>query len=340
MKANFKPEKYEHVFRTIETHTLGEYTRVVIDGFPDPPGKTMIDKKNYLRENCDDYRKALIFEPKGHHDMFGSIITSPVHEGADAGVIFMDNEGYLNMCGHGTIGTSTALVEGGLVEAKEPYTDLVLDAPAGIVRARVEVRDGKAVSVTFRNVPAFMYEPDVEMEVDGIKVKFDITFGGSFFVLVNAEQFGKKIDKADLDFFVKMGNDLRRAVNEKMHIQHPELDITTVDVAEFYAHTDSEGCDMQNVVIFGDGMVDRSPCGTGTCAKLAALAYRNELGENEPFVYESIIGSRFTGRYVGRTKVGSFDAVIPQVTGAAYLNGVSTFVLDQDDPLKYGFKLW
>jgi len=277
MKANIDESKYEKVFHTIETHTLGEYTRVCVDGFPDIPGDTMIEKKHYLEENCDQWRTALMLEPKGHHDMFGSIITKPVHEEADYGVIFLDTGGYLNMCVHGSIGTSTALVEGGLVDVKEPYTDITLDAPAGLIRAHVKMENGKAVAVTIKNVPAFLYKRDLETEVDGLKVKYDIAFGGSFFALVDAEQFGRKIDRNEVHWFTDLGDRIRDHVNAEVKVQHPEADINTVDLVEFYAHTDDPGFDMQNVVIFGDRMADRSPCGTGTCAKMATLYGKGQL---------------------------------------------------------------
>ncbi len=337
MDANLKLEKYEKAIKTIETHTVGEYTRVVIDGFWDIPGNTMIEKKHWLEENADQYRKALMLEPKGHHDMFGSILTKPVSDEADYGVIFLDTGGYLNMCVHGSIGTSTALVEGGLVEVKEPVTEIVLEAPAGLIRASVQVKDGKTEKVTIKNVPAFLYKKGLKATVDGIDVDYDISFGGSFFALVDAEQFGKKITRENLRFFQDFGDKLRDEINNTIEIQHPERDITTVDLIEFYAHTDSEGCDLQNVVIFGDRMADRSPCGTGTCAKMAMLHAIGELPINQEFVYESIIGSRFYGKLLGETKVGEFDAVYPQVTGSAYINGTATWVIDGDDPLKYGF---
>lgn len=337
MEANVKYERYEKVFKTIETHTVGEYTRVIVDGFNDIPGNTMIGKKHWLEENADMYRKALMLEPKGHHDMFGSIVTKPVHDEADYGVIFLDTGGYLNMCVHGTLGTTTALIEGGLVEAVEPVTKLVLDAPAGLIHVEAEVKNGKVTRASVKNVPAFLYKENLEAEVNGKKVKYDISFGGSFFAIVDAEQFGMKITRENLRWFQDFGDKLRNEINKTVEIQHPERDITTVDLVEFYAHTDSEGCDLQNVVIFGDKMADRSPCGTGTCAKMAALHHRGQLDIGKEFVYESIIGSRFYGKLLGETKVGKYDAVLPQVTGSAYINGTAAWVIDQADPLKYGF---
>lgn len=339
MKANLKFDNYEACFQAIDTHTVGQFTRVVIDGFPNIEGRTMIEKKDFLVKHFDHYRKALMLEPKGHHDMFGSIVTEPINPEADYGIIFMDTGGYLNMCVHGSVGTATALIEGGIVEAKEPYTEIVFDAPAGLIRTKVEVKNGKAIAVTITNAPAFLYKEGIQIEVDGKTINCDISFGGSFFALVDAEQLGKKITKEDVPYYLDLGLKIREKINKTVEIKHPLLDINSVDLIEFYAHTDTPGCSLQNVVIFGAGQADRSPCGTGTCAKMAYLHKKGELALNEEFVYESVIGSRFYGKPISETTVGDYEAIIPQVTGSAYVCGVSTFVIDGDDPLKDGFLL-
>ena len=324
----------------IDSHTAGEATRIVIGGIPNVPGKTMPEKKAYLEQNMDHIRTAIMLEPRGHNDMFGSFILAPTVEEADFGIIFMDGGGYLNMCGHGTIGAVTAAVETGMVEMVEPVTKVVLEAPAGIVRAEASVENGKVQSVSFQNVPAFLYKRDQVVELDGKQIKFDISFGGSFFAIVHADQLGYKIEPQNSTVLTDMAMRLRDKINAEIEIQHPELaHIKTVDLIEIYDAPTHPEATYKNVVIFGQGQVDRSPCGTGTSAKMAALHAKGELKEGEEFVYESILGTLFYGKVVGTTKVAEYDAVIPQVKGSAYITGFNHFVIDETDPLKHGFIL-
>lgn len=330
-------DSFEASFKAIDTHTVGEFTRILVSGFPELEGNTMIERKNYLAKNYDKYRQALMYEPRGHHDMFGAYICEPINPEADFGVIFMDTGEYLNMCGHGTIGSVTALIESGLVEAKEPITEVALDAPAGLIRTKAEVKDGKVLNVTLTNVPSFLYKKDLKTTVGGKEITYDISFGGSFFALVDAEQFGLNVEPKNIPELTRLGMEAIEKINAEQQIQHPTLDITSVDLCEIYCHTDTPGCDYRNVVIFGNNMADRSPCGTGTSAKLAALNAKGKIGVGEDFVYESFIGSQFKGVIKETTKVGDFDAVVPMITGSAYVTGESTYVIDADDPLKYGF---
>lgn len=340
---NYNPkinlQAFEASFKVIDTHTVGEFTRIIMSGFPELIGNSIMERKQYLAQNFDKYRQALMFEPRGHHDMFGALVTEAVSPEADFGVIFMDTGEYLNMCGHGTIGTVTALIEAGLVPAVEPYTEVVLEAPAGLIRVKAEVRDGKVLNVTLTNVPSFLYKENLTTMIDGKKVTYDIAFGGSFFALVDIEQLGWTVNQESIPKLTEFGMKMVHQVNKEIEISHPELDITTVDLAELYCHTETEGCDYRNVVIFGDNMADRSPCGTGTSAKLAALYAHGQIKIGQPFVYESFIGSQFKGVIKEEAKVGSFNAVIPQITGSAYVTGEATYVIDPDDPLKYGFKV-
>lgn len=332
-------DAYEASFKVIDTHTVGEFTRVIFSGFPELKGNTPIERKHYLQEHYDNYRTALMFEPRGHHDMFGAYITEPISKEADFAVFFMDTGEYLNMCGHGTIGSATAIIESGLIEAKEPYTELTLEAPAGLIRVKAAVKDGKVTSVSLKNVPAFLYKENLKTVIDGKEITYDISFGGSFFALVDIEQLGWKVTPENIPMLTDFGMKVIEQVNKEVKVQHPELDITTVDLAELYCSTDTPGCDKRNVVIFGDHMADRSPCGTGTSAKLATLYKRGEIGLNEPFVYESFIGSQFKGVALEETKVGDYVAVVPEITGSAYVTGEATYVIDGDDPLKYGFQV-
>lgn len=333
-------KEYAYHLKTIDSHTEGESTRIVYDGFPKLPGSTMMEKKNYLIEHYDFLRTALMLEPRGHRDMFGALLTEPVHSEADYGVIFMDSGSCLNMCGHGSIGTASMLVETGMVPAKEPYTEVVLDAPSGIIRTRVHVVDGKAVEVSILNVPSFLYKKDQTVSIqEWGEIPYDISFGGSFFALVNAEKIGLPLEIGNINAITQLGMRIRDEVNKTQKIRHPYLDITSVDLVEFYSHTDNPKADLKNCVIFGDAQADRSPCGTGTSAKLAALYARGQIKEEQDFVYESITGSLFRGRVVHTVDVSDHTAVIPQITGSAWITGLNEWIIDERDPLGYGFLL-
>ena len=333
-------KNYNYSLKTIDSHTMGESTRIVYEGFPELPGKTMMDKKKYLVEHYDFLRSALMLEPRGHRDMFGAVLTEPVHEEADFGVIFMDSGGCLNMCGHGSIGTASMLVETGMVPVTEPYTEVVLDAPSGVIRTKVCVKDGKAEEVSILNVPAFLYRQNLEIETrEWGKVSYDISFGGSFFALVDAEKIGLALEMENVEKITELGMELLTLINGAVEIRHPYLDITTVDLAEFYSHTDNPKADMKNCVIFGDAQADRSPCGTGTSAKLATLVAKGELAIGEEFVYERITGSLFRGKAVQEVEISGGKGIIPQITGSAYITGLNEWIIDEKDPLKYGFLL-
>ncbi|WP_332972644.1 proline racemase [Clostridioides difficile] len=333
--------KFSRSIQAIDSHTAGEATRIVVGGIPNIKGNSMPEKKEYLEENLDYLRTAIMLEPRGHNDMFGSVMTQPCCPDADFGIIFMDGGGYLNMCGHGTIGAMTAAIETGVVPAVEPVTHVVMEAPAGIIRGDVTVVDGKAKEVSFLNVPAFLYKEGVEVDLPGVgTVKFDISFGGSFFAIIHASQLGLKIEPQNASKLTELAMKLRDIINEKIEIQHPTLaHIKTVDLVEIYDEPTHPEATYKNVVIFGQGQVDRSPCGTGTSAKLATLHAKGELKVGEKFVYESILGTLFKGEIVEETKVADFNAVVPKITGSAYITGFNHFVIDEEDPLKHGFIL-
>lgn len=332
--------KYSYHLKTIDSHTMGEATRIVYDGFPELKGETMMDKKNDLMEHYDFLRSALMLEPRGHRDMFGALLTQPVHAEADYGVIFMDSGGCLNMCGHGSIGTASMLVETGMVEVTEPYTEVVLDAPSGIIRTKVHVVDGEACEVSILNVPAFLYKSDLMLHTERKgNIPFDISFGGSFFALVDAEKIGLSLELENINEITELGMELLEKINHSVEIRHPYLDINTVDLVEFYAHTDTPEADMKNCVIFGNSQADRSPCGTGTSAKLAALYAKGELDLLEEFVYESITGSMFRGMAVEEVEIADRKGIIPRITGSAYITGFNEWILDRQDPLRNGFLL-
>lgn len=330
----------DRTFLAIDSHTMGEPTRIILDGFPNLEGNNMMERKKFLEENYDYYRTALMLEPRGHKDMFGAIVTKPTTPEADLGVIFMDSGGYLNMCGHGSIGTATIAVEAGLVPVTEPYTNVVLETPAGIIKTAVKVKDGKAIEVSIFNVPAFLYKENVEINIHGYeKFYIDIAFGGSFFALIDAKKLGIEIKPENLDIITTLGMKIIELINNTIKIKHPYLDITTVDLVEFYGKPTNQKANLKNVVIFGESQVDRSPCGTGTSAKVATLYAKGKLSLGEEFIYESITGSMFKGIATKEVTIGEYKAIIPMITGSAYITGMNKIVLDKDDPLEYGFLL-
>lgn len=338
MEYTPKLRKAEKTFLVVDSHTMGEPTRIILQGFPELQGSTMMERKKFLEKNYDHYRKTLMLEPRGHRDMFGALLTEPISEEADLGVIFMDSGGYLNMCGHGSIGTATVVVETGLVNVTEPYTNVVLEAPAGIIRAKVKVENGRAVEVSILNVPAFLYKQDLNIELQGYgNIPFDISFGGSFFVLVDSEKIGIAIEQKNLSTLTDLGMKLLKKINDVVEISHPYLDITTVDLVEFYGKPDNPKAHLKNVVIFGEAQADRSPCGTGTSAKLAYLYEKGNIELGEEFIYESITGSMFKGIATKEIEIDGKKAIIPQITGSAYITGLNQLMLNSYDPHKYGF---
>jgi proline racemase/trans-L-3-hydroxyproline dehydratase len=317
---------------------MGEATRIIVGGFPPLPAKTMMERKQLLESRFDHFRTALMLEPRGHNNMFGALLTEPIARDADIGVIFMDSGGYLNMCGHGSMGAATVAVETGAVTVTEPVTSIRLDTPAGIVRAEVHVEDGRAGEVSIYNVPSFLYGETREIDMPGYgTVPFDISFGGSFFALVDTERIGIPIREESVGRFVDLGMKLLAGINRTVHVQHPLLPINTVDLVEFFGPSDSPGVLQKNVVVFGDGQFDRSPCGTGTSAKLAELYAGGGLHMNEEISNESIMGMAFRGAVVGEARVGDFAGVLPRITGRAYITGDNRWLLDPDDPLELGF---
>lgn len=325
----------------IDSHTMGEPTRIITSGIPKIPGKTMADKKEYLENNMDYIRTLAMHEPRGHADMFGSIIVTPTLDEADLGIIFMDGGGYLNMCGHGTIGAMTAAVEMGMVEVVEPFTEVTLESPAGLIKGHVRVEDGKALEVTFENVPAFLDKEGITIQVEGVgQVKLDVAFGGSFFAIVEVNQLGVDISPENTNKITELGVKILKAANEQIEVAHPTLPhIKSIDLVEFYGPAKSEDATLQNVVVFGEGQVDRSPCGTGTSAKMATLFAKDKLVKDEEFIYESIINTKFKGKIIDILEEDGQVYVIPEITASAYITGVNHLLVDPSDPLKHGFSL-
>lgn len=332
---------FSQVFRTIETHTGGNPTRIVLSGVPPVPGLTMMDKVEYFRTHYDAIRRALMFEPRGHGVMSGCILTEPVHPEADLGVIFIEVGGYLPMCGHDTIGLITALLETGQFPVHEPRTQIVLDTPSGMVHTEANIRRGHVVDVSFVNVPAFLYQSEVPVTLDKVgSLMVDVAWGGNFYGLVNSEEVGLSLRPDSAERAISLAKKIRTAMNQGLHIVHPTLpQVQGLTHIQFFGPPTSERADIKNMVVVPPGGIDRSPCGTGTTAKAAVLWSQGKLSVGDSFVHESVTGAEFTATVVGETRVGSYQAVRVRIAGHASIYGESTFVIDPRDPLRDGFLL-
>ncbi len=323
---------------TLDTHTAGEPTRIVTSGIDRTQlrGGSVADQRDRFADGQDWLRELLMCEPRGHDDMFGAVPVAPASPDADLGLFFMDSRGYLDMCGHGTIGAVTALLETGQLEATPTIT---VETPAGLVRTRPTIEDGRVTEVAIRNVDSFVYdEATLQLDHEGETraVSIDVVFAGNVFALVDAAVVGLPVCPAHVDAFVEYGLAIRRAANDALEIHHPFTDERhRVSIVEFYERRD--GSD-RNVVVFGNGQVDRSPCGTGTCAKMTLLHDAGELSVGEPYRYESVIGTRFTGRLLESTSCDGVLVTTPEVSGSAHITGSHTFLCDERDDLA-GFSL-
>ncbi|MFD6698982.1 MULTISPECIES: proline racemase family protein [unclassified Microbacterium] len=326
------------VIQAVDSHTEGMPTRVVTGGVGRIPGATMNDRRLYAMEHLDGLRGFLMNEPRGHASMSGALLQPPARDDADWGVVFIEASGFLPMCGHGTIGVATVLVETGMVEVTEPVTEIRLDVPAGLVIARVAVEDGRAVNVTIENVPSFVDRLDERIQVPGIgEITYSVAFGGNYYALVDLEEVGLPFDRARQDDIVRAGLQIMEAINTQAPPVHPVLEgANHVHHVEFIA-PGSDAVRSRHAMAIHPGWFDRSPCGTGTSARMAELHARGELALDTPFVNESFIGTEFIGRLVGETRVGERPAVVPTITGRAWVTGLGQYILDGDDPFPEGF---
>ena len=326
------------VISAVDSHTEGMPTRVVTGGVGQVPGATMTDKRLYAMEHLDGLRGLLMNEPRGHSSMSGALLQAPTRDDADWGVIFIEASGFLTMCGHGTIGVATVLVETGMVEVTEPVTEIRLEVPAGLVIARVAVENGAAKHVTIENVPSFVERLDAAIDVPGYgTVPYSIAFGGNFYALVDLDAVGLPFDRARQDEIVQAGLAIMDAINGANPPRHPVIEGTNhVHHVEFIA-PGSDATRSRHAMAIHPGWFDRSPCGTGTCARMAELHARGELALETDFVNESFIGTEFTGRLLRETTVGDLPAVVPTITGRAWVTGMGQYFLDEDDPFPEGF---
>lgn len=322
----------------VDSHTEGMPTRVVTGGVGVLPGATMNDRRLWAIDNLEELRGFLMDEPRGHASMSGAILQPSTRDDCDWGVLYIEASGFLPMCGHGTIGVATVLVETGMVEVVEPITEIRLDAPAGRVVARVQVEDGAATRVTIENVPSFAERLDARIDVPGLgEIGYSVAFGGNFYALVDLDDVGLPFDRSRKGEILDCGLRIMAAINEQAPPRHPEIEgVDHVHHVEFIA-PGSDASHSRHAMAIYPGWFDRSPCGTGTSARMAELHARGELPIGQDFVNESFIGTAFTGRLIGETEVGGTPAVVPTISGRAWVTGTSTHMLDPTDPFPAGF---
>ena len=343
--------RLSNMITAIDVHAAGEPGRVIVGGVLDVPGTTMYEKMVYLREHNDDMRKRMLREPRGYPALCCNLVLPSTHPDADAGFVIMEQVEYPPMSGSNTICTATALLETGMIPMVEPVTEFTLEAPAGLVRIRAEVSNGKVRGVTFRNVPAFATHLDAKVEVPHLgTVTVDVAYGGMFYVIADAASVGLSLTPDEGKDICRIGEMIKAATREQLPVVHPENSgIAGVTIAEFSAPAVRSDAAMKNTVVVSSGaldwdrpdtwtgVLDRSPCGTGTCAKMATLHARGRLGLNQDFPHEGILGTLFTGRLVWETRVGQYPAVIPTITGQAWIYAITQYVMDAEDPFTEGF---
>lgn len=325
--------------KTIDMHTGGEPLRVFIDGLPEIKGETILEKRRYFKENFDFIRTGTMFEPRGHADMYGAILTEPCTPDADFGIFFLHTEGYSTMCGHAIIAITKLVIETGMIQKKGDSPVLHIDAPPGRIVSTAKIENGKVSSVSFLNVPSFLYLQDKEAEVEGIgNVKFDVAYGGAFYAFCKAEELGLELNRSNYNKLIDYGKKIKSTVIRNFDIKHPfENDLNFLYGTIFTGKPKNPNNHSKNVCIFADGEVDRSATGSGVSARAGLHFAKNEMEIGEKYTIESILGSTMDVRIIRTTKYGTYDAVIPEVSGTAYITGLNEFYFDPTDPLKNGF---
>lgn len=331
----------DRTLAAFDYHTEGEPMRIVHAGGPAVGGDSMLERSRDFARRHDEVRRLVLDEPRGHAAMCAAFLTPPCEPAADRGVIFVEPLGVVHMCGHGTIAIATMLVETGAVPRVEPETRVTLDTAAGLVTARVHVRGDRVAGVTITNVPSYSARLDAKVDVPGLgPVTFDLAYGGHFYALVEARPLGLTLEPGEAARLVETGERLRAAIEAATDLRHPEGEQSRgLLYIQFYGPPARPDAHLRNAVVVAPAALDRSPCGTGTSARLANLHARGRLRPGEPFVHESIIGTVFEGRIAGVTRVGPYEAVIPEIRGRAWLSGVNQLIVRDDDPFPGGFRL-
>lgn len=329
-----------HTFTCVDAHTCGNPVRVVTSGGPELNGSTMMERRLDFLRHHDWIRTGLMFEPRGHDLMSGALLYDPVRADCDVGILFIETSGCLPMCGHGTIGTVTVMIQEDLVRAQTPGL-LRLDTPAGRVDAHYRMDGDRVASVRMVNVPSFLHTAGCEVECPDLgPITLDVAYGGNFYAIAEPQENFRDMKDFTATDFIRWSPVVRRRLNEKYDFVHPENpSITGCSHILWAGSPVSPEADARNAVFYGDKAIDRSPCGTGTSSRMAQLAARGDLREGDSFVHESIIGSMFTGRVESTARVGEFDAIVPSIEGWARVTGYNRILIDDDDPYAHGFQV-
>ncbi len=338
---NWQPPSNWIEIQTIDAHTGGEPLRIIISGFPNLKGVTLLEKRASAKNDFDHIRKALIWEPRGHADMYGAIIVDPDTPDADFGVIFIHNEGYSTGCGHGVIALTKTFVETGLIKKTEPITEVKMDVPSGIIHSFAEVKDDEITNIGFYNVPSFVQQIDSIVKIPRFgKIQYDLAFGGAYYVFVDVAQFDLDCTQEYQDELIRIGMLIKKTISKSIIIEHPtEPEMNFLYGIIFTGSPKNSNNHSRNVCIFAEGEVDRSPTGTGVSARAAIHYARGEISIGESITIESIIGSTFTVKVNEITTFGKYKAIIPEVRGTAFITGKNSFWINPNDPLKDGFLL-
>jgi proline racemase len=335
--------RFSKMVNVVGVHAAGELNEVITGGVLDVPGASMFEKMQYLESKADDLRNFLLNEPRGRVTQCVNLVLPATRPEADAGFVIMESDFYVPMSGTNTICTTTALLETGMIPMQEPETRLVLEAPAGLVPVTAHCENGKCVSVTFDNVPSFVFALDAKVDVPSLgTITVDVAYGGMIYVLVDAASIGFNVDKTEAAKLVEIGERIKKAAAEQVPAIHPENpEIDTINQTLFAgALEERDGVKRsRNAVIVSPGRIDRSPCGTGTSARLAVMHARGQIAVGETFVHESIIGTEFIGRVLEETTCGEMPAIRPAITGQAWITAFHNYVLDPTDPFPTGFRL-
>jgi proline racemase len=334
------------VLKTIDAHVGGEPLRLIVDGFPAPRGKSLVEKRDWASRHADHLRRVLMLEPRGHRDLCGAVLTEPASPGSHAGVLFMDSEGFGSMSGHSIIAVATIALERGLIVPGGDGASLVLDTPAGTVRATAAWRTGREGAdrtverVTFLNVPSFVMHGGLEVTLGSRRVRADVAFGGAFYAIVDGESVGVPLDAAYVPELRRLGVEIKTAVDRALTVAHPlEPRLSGTHGTIFTGPPRDPAADLRNVTVFANGAVDRSASGTGTAAVMTVIDAMGLVDDQRPFVHESLIGTTLSGHVAGRTMVGEYPAIVPEIQGSAWITGEHLFVVDDDDPVRDGFLL-
>lgn len=333
--------KTERVMSVVETQSSGETTKIVMSGFPRIPGKTMWEKTKYCQEHLDHLRKALMLQPRGFLGILGAIITEPTSKEADFGVIFLHSGGYYNLCGDSTFSVTKALIEQGMVEVKEPLTEVVLDTAAGLVRVRAEVKNENVEKISFQGSPSF-YQESTVVDVQGVgKIHTDIAFGGLYYAFVDPKEVGVKVEPEDAKELIRVGMNILNSVNEQVKVEHPENpELNKIDLVTFSANPVKPKYHSKHANIY-DNTICVSPAGTSVSAKLATFIAKGKLRVGEDLIVESLVHPDLimVGKAIEKVKIGEYEGILPELSARAYIIGTEQCILEEEDPLKYGFLL-